>query len=653
MNGKSTQHSKPQSPRSNQGQGQNNPERGGQGNRRGGQQRRGGGQQNRGGRNRGGQQRRGGGQNRNNNRRRGNPRGSFREQGNEGTNKFQTPVPPIKEGDIRIIPLGGVEEVGRNMTAIETKDDILVIDCGLQFNDPTTPGIDYILPNFQYLEDNKDKIRGVVITHGHLDHIGAIPYVLHRIGNPTIYSRLLTTVMIKKRQDEFPQLPKLNIREVEANEKLTLGNLKLSFYSVTHTIPEAMGIIIETPYGAIVNTGDMKLDHVDGIPSENEVESYGVFKDKKILALIADSTNVENPGWSIPEWRVHENLEKIISEIKGRLIIGTFASQMDRIIKIIEIAERYNKKVVVEGRSMKQNIDIIKHLNILKPQPGTFISNSEMANYPPDKILCIATGAQGDEFAALMRMSTKAHKQFKLTPRDTILLSSSVIPGNENAVQKLKDNLARQGVKIIHYRVSDVHASGHANQEEVVWIHKQINPKFFVPVHGNHYMLRVHANVAETRLGMSRENIVIPDNGSIIEISENGEKITKLKETAPNTPMMVDGFTIGTMHDVVIRDRKLLSGDGMFVIVASIDPKTGRLRKSPDIISRGFIYLRESQDLLHETRNIIKETIEKKAKNTQPIDFDALKNDVSESVGKFLYQKTAKQPLIIPVMIGV
>lgn len=627
--------------------------RSGGGQRNGGGDRARDGQQGRGrnGRGRGG--RRSSGGNRNNNRRRGNPRGTFREQTEVAHARNQTPIPPIKDGDIRIINLGGVEEVGRNMTAIETKDDILIIDCGLQFNDATTPGIDYILPNIQYLEEKKDKIRGVVITHGHLDHIGGIPYILHRIGNPTIYSRLLTTVMIKKRQDEFPHLPKLNIRDIEADEKLTLGEFKVSFYSVTHTIPESMGVIIDTPYGAIVNTGDMKLDHVDGVPSADEEKSYSVFKDMKVLALIADSTNVENPGWSIPEWRVHENLEKIISEVKGRLIIGTFASQIDRIIKIIEIAERHNKKIVVEGRSMKQNIEIIKHLNILKPKPGTFISNSEMSDYPPDKILCLATGAQGDEFAALMRMSTKAHKQFRLTPRDTVLLSSSVIPGNENAVQRLKDNLARQGVKIIHYRVSDVHASGHANQEEAVWIHKQINPKFFIPVHGTHYMLRVHADVAETRLGMPKENVIIPDNGGIIEISENGTKFTKLKETLPNTPMMVDGFTIGTMHDVVIRDRKLLSEDGMFVIVASIDPKSGRLRKSPDIISRGFIYLRESQDLLHEARNIIKDTVEKRTKNMRPIDFDVLKNEVAESVGKFLYQKTAKQPLIIPVMIGV
>lgn len=596
--------------------------------------------------------RRGGNHNRQ--QRRGNPRGKFREQnGNVNGAHERQPIPPIEGDNIRIIPLGGVEEVGRNMTVIESKDDIIIIDCGLQFRTEDTPGIDYILPNITYLEENKDKIRGVVITHGHLDHIGGIPYVMHRIGNPTIYSRLLTTVMIKKRQDEFPQLPKLDLRTVEAEETLTLGNFKIRFFNVTHTIPESMGIIIETPHGLIVNTGDMKLDHVDGVPSAEEEKAYSFFKDKKVLALIADSTNVERPGWSIPEWRVHENLETIIKEVKGRLVIGTFASQMDRIIKIVEIAERYGKKIVVEGRSMKQNIEIIKHLKILRPNPGTFISSSEMENYPPDKILCLATGAQGDEFAALMRMATKSHKQFRLTPRDTVLLSSSVIPGNEHAVQKMKDNLARQGVKIIHYRVSDVHASGHANEEEAVWIHKQINPKFFIPVHGTHYMLRVHANMTETRLGYPADNVIVADNGSIIEIANQGNSIQKLKVTVPNQPMMVDGFTIGQMHDVVIRDRKALADDGMFVIVASINPKTGKLRKSPDIISRGFVYLRESQDLLHDARNIIKDTIEDASKSNRPVDFDALKNDLSESVSKFLYQKTAKQPIIIPVMIGV
>lgn len=591
-----------------------------------------------------------GGRSRNNNFKRRPSKSKIIERGSS-QNKEQISLPELGS-NIRIMPLGGVEEVGRNMTAIEIGDDIIILDMGFQFKTDETPGIDYILPNVRYLEENKDRIRGVVITHGHLDHIGAIPYIINRIGNPTIYSRLLTTVMIKKRQEEFPQQPTLNIRTVETDESLTLGNLKVRFFAVTHTIPESMGIIIETPYGLIVNTGDTKLDHVDGVPIQEEEEAYSVFKDKNVLLLIADSTNVEKPGWSIPEWKVHENLEKIIAETKGRLIIGTFASQIDRMLKIIEIAERYNKKVVIEGRSMKQNIEIIKHLNILKPKKGTFISADQMNNYPPDRIIALATGAQGDEFAALMRMSTKTHKFFKLSSRDTILLSSSVIPGNEGSVQKLKDNLARQGVNIIHYRVSDVHSSGHANQEEVKWIHSRIKPKFFIPVHGHHYMLHVHAKVAE-EMGVPKENIVIPENGSVIEIQNEGKSITALKEHLPNDPILVDGFSVGSMQDVVIRDRQMLSGDGMFVIVASINPKTGKLRKSPDIISRGFVYLRESQGLLKETREIIRTTIENTAKNMNPIDFEILKNAVSENVARHLFQKTAKHPVIIPVMIGV
>jgi ribonuclease J len=561
-------------------------------------------------------------------------------------------IPPVIDDNIRIIPLGGVEEIGKNMTAIETKDDIIVIDCGFQFRDETTPGIDYILPNTKYLEEKKEKIRAVIITHGHLDHIGAIPYLMPKLGNPPLYSRRLTTVMIKKRQEEFPQVPLLDIKEVESNEKITLGKLKIKFFAVTHTIPDSMGVIIETPYGNIVFTGDLKLDHVNGIPTEEEENNYKIFDNEKTLLLVADSTNVERPGFSIPESVVHENIAKIIKETKGRLIIGTFASQLDRIIGIIEVAEKYNKKVVIEGRSMKNNIDIIRHLKILKTKKGTIIPAEEMDNYPPDRIVALATGAQGDEYAALVRMSVKNHKYFKINPRDTVLLSSSVIPGNESAVQKLKDNVARQGAKIIHYRVSDVHSSGHANRDEAMWVHLKVKPKFFIPVHGFHYMLRVHVDLAKS-LGMPEENTVIPDNGSIIEIQNKGQKIVKLKETVPSSPVMVDGFAMGDMQEVVIRDRQLLSEDGMFVIIASINPKTGKLRKSPDIISRGFVYLRESQDLLHKARNIIKRTVEETTAGMNPINFDYVKSTVTDEVGKFLFQQTAKRPIVIPVIIGV
>ncbi len=562
-------------------------------------------------------------------------------------------IPSVGD-NIRIIPLGGVEEIGKNMTAIEIGDDIIVVDAGFQFRDEDTPGVDYILPNTKYLEERKDKIRGVLITHGHLDHIGGIPYIMDRIGNPPLYSRALTTVMIKKRQEEFPHLPTLDIRVVEKEDTIMLGKVRVRFFAVTHTIPDSMGIIIDTPYGSIVNPGDIKLEHTDGIPSDREQEEYARFGKEKVLLLMMDSTNVENPGFSTPEKLVHKNLEEIIKNTKRRLIIGTFASQIERIIAIIEAAERNGKKVVVEGRSMKQNIEIVRSLDRLKVNKNTIVTVEEMDNLPPDRVIILATGAQGDEFAALMRMSNKSHKYIKISNRDTILLSSSIIPGNERAVQKLKDNLARQGAKIIHYRTSDVyiHSTGHGNKGELEWLHKKIKPKFFMPIHGNHYMLRVHEELARS-LGMPAENIIVPDNGMIVEIQEKGEKIKALKDTAPSSPVMVDGFAIADVQEVVMRDRKMLSDDGMFVIVAMINLKTGKLRKSPDLISRGFVYLRESQELLQHTRLIIKKTIEDTTKGMNPINFDFVKSNVTDAVAKFLFQKTAKRPIVIPVVLGV
>ncbi len=570
---------------------------------------------------------------------------------NTHAKKSDDVLPPIGD-NIRIIPLGGVEEIGKNMTLIEFGEDIVIVDMGFQFKEDETPGIDYILPNFKYLEDRKEKIRAVIITHGHLDHIGAIPYIMNRIGNPTIYTRNLTAIMINKRQEEFLHLPPLNIKVIEKDDVVTIGKLKVDFFAVTHTIPDAMGVIINTPYGAIVHTGDLKVDHDDGIPLESEEKEFSKFKNKKVLLLMSDSTNVENPGFSLPERIVHQNIEKIIKDSTGRLIIGTFSSLLERIIKIIEISEKYNKKVVIEGRSMKNNVEIVKQLGILKTKEGTLISTEDMENYPPDRIVAIATGAQGDEFAALMRMATKTHKLFRIGKRDTVLLSSSVIPGNERAVQKLKDNLSRQGAHIIHYRISDIHSSGHANREETAWIIKQVNPKFFIPVHGYHYMLTVHGEIAQS-IGIEENNIMIPDNGSVLEIQDGGERIVRLKEKAPAGLVLVDGFSIGDIQEVVIRDRQMLAQDGMFVIIASVNSTTGKLRKSPDIISRGFVYLRESQDLLREARLLIKKTVEDSSRNMNPINFELIKADVTDNVSRFLFQQTAKRPMVIPVIIGV
>lgn len=561
-------------------------------------------------------------------------------------------IPPIAEGIIRIIPLGGVEEVGRNMTAIECGDDIIIIDCGIQFTDAETPGVDYILPNTRYVEERKSKIRAMVITHGHLDHIGGIPYIINRIGNPPIYTREFGALLIKKRQEEFPQLPALDLRIVDSGDKsipLT-PNFKVRFFGLTHSIPDSTGVIIETPFGDIVNTGDVRVENENGVPVEKEVEQYKFFKDRNVLLFTMDSTGIEKSGFSPSEVSILKNIDAIIKDVPGRVIIATFASQVERIIEFFKSAKRYGKKVVIEGRSMKNNVEIIKHLNLV--DVDHIIPIEDIEKYPPNKVMMIATGAQGEEFAALMRMSNKNHKFVKLNKTDTIILSSSVIPGNERAVAKLKDNLFRNDSKIITYLDSDVHTSGHAKRGEMEWVHKQIPYKFFMPIHGHHYMLKMHAEFAR-QLGTPAENIMVPDNGSIIEIQEKGTKLVRLPVKAPSEDMVVEGFSVGDVSEVLIRDRKMLAEEGFVVVVAMVMSKTGHLKKSPDIISRGFIYLRDNQDLLSETRHIIKRAIESTTVGANPINFDYAKNAVSEDVARFLFQKTMKKPVIIPVILGV
>jgi ribonuclease J len=566
------------------------------------------------------------------------------------TSQKEYKIPELKDGDIRIVPLGGVEEVGKNMTAIEFKNDIIVVDAGFQFKEEDTPGIDFILPNTKYLEERKHKIKALLVTHGHLDHIGAIPYIMDKIGNPPIYTREFGAMMIMKRQEEFPDAPKLNIQILKGDERIKFNDLSVKFFQVDHSIPDSMGIIVETPYGDILTSGDLKLDHHDGIPSQKEVERYKMLAERNVLLMTLDSTNIERRGFSVPEDVVIENIKGIIDRVKGRLVIAVFASHIDRIISVINHAESRNKKIVIEGYSMKNNIEIAKKLGLVKAK--NIIPITEMDSHPPDRIIILATGAQGEQFAALMRMANKTHKYIKLTKLDTVLMSSSIIPGNERAITKLKDNLYRHDPKVITHLDSEVHASGHAYRGEIEWVHKQVKYKFFVPVHGHHYMLKMHAELSES-LGTKPENIIVPDNGSIIEITDKGTKIGLIKEKAASNTIMVDGFSIGGAQEMVLRDRKLLSEDGIVLIVASIDPRTGILRKSPDIIARGFVYVKESQDLLAQTRLIIKKSIESNTKGMNPINFDYVKEVLTNDVRKFLFQKTAKSPMVIPVIIGV
>jgi len=564
--------------------------------------------------------------------------------------KAHVKIPNVPENAVRIVPLGGVEEIGRNMTVIEVGNDIYILDAGFQFKEDETPGIDYILPNTSYLEENRDRIRGLLISHGHLDHIGGIPYIMDRIGNPMIYTRKLTGKMIQKRQEEFAGAPVV-IREVEKDEVLRLGDHTVRFFGVTHTVPDSMGIIIETPWGDVVFTGDIKLNHDDGTPSDEEFREFGIFKDRTVLALLMDSTNVWQPGFSIPEKNVYATLEKIIKESNGRLVIAMFASHLERLIRVVHFAEEYGKKIVIDGRSMRTNIEIARELGLIKYKDDTVVAVENMTQYPPERLVILATGAQGDEFASLARIGNKTHKYIRLQPTDTVVLSSSVIPGNERAVQKLKDNLSRQGAHIITYHASDVHASGHGNREEAVWIHKQVRPKFFVPVHGYHYMLRVHGHLAH-ELGMPKENIMIPDNGTIIEIFD-GLKIAKHAMKAPSELRVVEGHVVSELSDVLMRDRKALGQEGFCVVVATVDRRTGRLHKSPDIISRGFVYLRDNKDLMDQTRLIIRKSVEGSMKNPRAADLDAAREDLAENVSRFLLMKTQKRPIVIPVIVSV
>jgi len=583
--------------------------------------------------------------------------------GEKNQSKESGKIPPPEKGVVRIIPLGGVEEIGKNMTAIEIGDDIVVIDAGMHFSNELTPGVDYVIPNTTYLEERKDKIRALIITHGHLDHIGGVPLVLSRIGNPPVYSRNLSMLMMKKRQAEFPHLPALKENIVEKDSVITCGKIKIRFFGVTHTIPDSMGIIIETEHGWIVTPGDYKLDQIDGIVTKEEEKEYSVFDKAKVLLLMTDSTNIENEGFSLPEIKVHQGLENLIKKIHGRIIIAAFASHITRLAFIVKTAEALGKKIAIDGRSMKTNIEVAIEAKLFAPKKGTIIPLEEVNNYPPNKVVILMTGAQGEEFAALNRAANKSNAKFSLHKGDTIILSASIVPGNELQVMKMKDGLSRQGVKIISYRTAGedfVHATGHGNQEDIKWLHRKTHPKFFIPIHGHHSHLELHKELA-MKLGMSEENIVVPDNGSIIEISADGQKIIVRKEHAPSGNMLVDGTSISDTQDVVIRDRQMLSQDGMFVIIALLDQKTGKLKKSPDLISRGFVYLKENQELLRQVRIIIKNGVENLAtkmplmssQNGNTANLDLIKANLGESISKFLYQKTAKRPLVIPVILSV
>ncbi|MBI5728734.1 MAG: ribonuclease J [Candidatus Magasanikbacteria bacterium] len=550
---------------------------------------------------------------------------------------------------LRVAVLGGLEEIGRNCTLFEYGNDIILVDLGLQFPEEDMPGIDYIIPNMSYLRGKEKNIRGVIITHGHYDHIGAIPHVIPQLGNPPIYALPITSAIIKKRQEDYKELKPLNIHNVTANDTLRLGAFDISFFHLNHNIPDSIGVVVKTPEGIIIHTGDWKFDYQPTGEAPADLQKIARIGSEGVLALLSDSTNASQPGHQISESEIGVNLEDIIAKAPGRIIIGTFASLLSRVKQIIEVSEKLGKVVALGGFSMKSNVEIAKELGYMKFSPKTLIDLRFIHKYPMNKIVIICTGAQGEKNASLMRIANGEHREVRLEEGDTVVFSSSVIPGNERTVQRLKDTLFRKGAEVIHYQMMDVHAGGHAKAEDVKLMIRLLNPKYFVPIHGNHFLLRYNAKVA-LALGMPKENVFIADNGQVMEFKDGAGVLTKAK--LPADYVFVDGLGVSDETNVVLRDRQVLAEDGMVVIIATVDSKTGKLVQNPDIISRGFVFLKSHKELIEDMRHRVKKMVIE----SDPLswaDTNYIRNKIRDYVGQFLFTKTEKRPMILPVVIEV
>ena len=560
------------------------------------------------------------------------------------------PKNEMRDGNaLRFAALGGLEEIGRNMMFLEYKDEIVVIDMGLQFPEEQTPGIDYIIPDISYLEKKRQNIKGIIITHAHLDHIGAAPYLVERLGNPLIFTTELTKEIMKKRQDEFLNAPRLNFKIVKSGEKAVIGEyFSAEFFDVQHNIPDTIGLIMETPIGNIVHPGEYKLDRTKAGKS-NTLDTFKEIGKRNILAILQDSTGATKPGYSVTEETVVENIEEIFKAAPGRIIVGTFASLLDRLYEIIKVAEKMGKVVATSGFSMKTNIQIAQNLGYMKIGKGVMVNLEDLGQFSDNKIVVLCTGAQGEPDASLMRIGNGEHRQIRTKPGDTFIFSSSVIPGNERSVQVLKDNLARQGA-IIHTSESmDIHSSGHAPQEEIMEVIKAVKPKFFVPIHGYYFMRSTNAGLA-IQCGMKKENTVIVDNGDIIEFTKTEAKVTG--ERVPASYVFIDGLGIGDIGEVVLRDRRTLAEEGMIVVIASINRKTGKVIKNPDIISRGFIYLKENKEMLDEVRRRVRAIIGR-IPHYESVDPDYIKSIMKDQIAEYLYNKTNRRPMVLPVVIEI
>ena len=550
------------------------------------------------------------------------------------------------QNKVQIIPLGGLGEIGKNMTAFRYGDDMILIDAGLMFPEDDMLGIDLVIPDISYLIENQDKLKGIFLTHGHEDHIGALPYVMKQIDCP-VYGTALTLGILEGRLKENG-VSSENCRIIKPGDKITAGAFKLDFIRVNHSIPDAIAIAINTPIGTIIHTGDFKIDHtpVDGQVTEfNKFAEYG---DRGVLALLADSTNAERPGFTPSEKMVGKTFDDEFRYAKNRIIVATFSSNVHRIQQVIDAALKYDRKVAVIGRSMVNVVNIAKELGYLKAPEGEIIDIDETHNYTPDKIVIITTGSQGEPMSALTRMAMNDHKKVDIMPGDTVIISATPIPGNEKLGSRTIDHLYKLGADVIYEKSNGVHVSGHASQEEIKLMHNLVRPKFFIPVHGEFRHLIKHANLAQS-LGMPKENIVIAENGSVIELTKNSIGING---KVPAGKVLVDGLGVGDVGNIVLRDRRQLSQDGIMIVVVTIDKENCHVVSGPDIVSRGFVYVREAEGLMDESKDKVQLASEKCEENGVS-EWSAIKSTVRDSLGRFLYERTRRRPMILPIIMEI
>ncbi len=548
---------------------------------------------------------------------------------------------------IRLIPLGGLGEVGKNMMVVEYGDDIFIIDAGVMFPDDEMLGVDLVIPDTSYLDDKKDHIRGILITHGHEDHVGALPYVLPMLDFPPIYATRLTQGLISVKLKEQKLLEKATINVVTPGDLVELGECLVEFFRVNHSIPDAIGIVIHTPIGVVVHTGDYKFDHTPIYGKPADFGTLGRIGNEGVLVMMGDSTRVESPGYTPSERVINDSLDKIFANAPGRILIATFASLISRVQQIVDTAVRYDRQVALVGRSMINNVQMAIDLGYLNIPASTLIRAEDINRYPPERVVIICTGSQGEPTSALTRIANQDHRFVRIQPGDTVILSATPVPGNEKLVNRTINNLFKQGAEVFYQAISNVHVSGHAAQEELKLMLSLLRPKFFVPIHGEYRQLVLHAKLAHS-LDIPPEHIVIAEDGDVIEATQDSIEVV---DHVVCGNIFVDGLGVGDVGQIVLRDRQVLAQDGILLAVLTVDKETGQPLAGPDIVSRGFVYMRDAEELLESARERILESFV--GLNGHASDWAFVKDKIKHTLSEFLYEKTHRRPMILPVVMEV